>query len=262
MHVELPMFLALGLKMHPLTVQQTVALIEQRIRAEVFTQHVVVNTAKLVHAQRDPSLAAAINGCDIVNIDGMGVVWGMRRLGFRVPERVAGIDLFHHLLDMCQRQGFPIFLLGAREAVILEARDRLGARYPKLKVAGFHHGYFWDNEPMLVEKVRKSGAKLLFVAISSPLKERFIHQWGSSLGVLFVMGVGGTFDVVSGRVKRAPEWMQRSGLEWFYRVCQEPGRMWKRYMVTNTVFAWLVLRSLFSKRFRERGYLGLSSGFE
>ncbi|MCY1535776.1 N-acetylglucosaminyldiphosphoundecaprenol N-acetyl-beta-D-mannosaminyltransferase [compost metagenome] len=94
----------------------------------------------------------------------------------------------------------------------------------------------------MVEKVRKSGAQLLFVAITSPKKENFINRWKDQLGVNFVMGVGGTFDVVAGKVKRAPVWMQNCGLEWFYRVIQEPGRMWKRYLTTNSQFAWILLK--------------------
>ncbi|GGI98696.1 hypothetical protein GCM10007978_40640 [Shewanella hanedai] len=93
--------------------------------------------------------------------------------------------------------------------------------------------------------IRQSGAKLLFVAITSPKKENFINKWQDKLGVDFVMGVGGTFDVVAGKVKRAPLWMQKYGLEWLYRVIQEPGRMWKRYLVTNTKFAWLILKERF-----------------
>src|SRR5690606_14592871 len=120
---------------------------------------------------------------------------------------------------------------------------KVKALYPGLNVAGYHHGYFWDDEQAMVEKVRASGAQLLFVAITSPKKENFINRWRDQLGVTFVMGVGGTFDVVAGKVKRAPLWMQRWGLEWFYRVMQEPGRMWKHYLVTNSQFAWLLLKT-------------------
>ncbi|MNR41476.1 putative N-acetylmannosaminyltransferase [compost metagenome] len=115
--------------------------------------------------------------------------------------------------------------------------------YPHLKVAGHHHGYFWDDEAAIVEKIRASGAQLLFVAITSPKKENFINRWQDQLGVNFVMGVGGTFDVVAGKVKRAPKWMQDCGLEWFYRIIQEPKRMWKRYFITNSKFAWLLLKA-------------------
>jgi len=93
----------------------------------------------------------------------------------------------------------------------------------------------------VVEEIRKSGASLLFVAITSPRKENFINHWREQLGVYFVMGVGGTFDVMAGKVKRAPKWMQNAGLEWFYRVIQEPGRMWRRYLKTNSQFLWMLI---------------------
>ena len=238
---------------------QTVAAIEARIDTRTFTQHVVVNTAKLVYAQSDEELRAALEACHIINVDGMGVVWGMRVLGYGVPERVTGIDLFHQLLQMSARRDFPVFLLGARQEVVDQTRQCLEQRYPSLSISGHHHGYFWENEEAVVSAIRDSGAKLLFVAITSPDKERFINRWKDQLGVDFVMGVGGTFDVVAGRVKRAPVWMQKAGLEWFYRVLQEPRRMWKRYAVTNTIFAWMIFLGIFSQEFRERGFVTRSS---
>ena len=220
---------------------ETVQRIDDAVAVNRFTQHVVVNVAKIVNMQKDPQLAASVRECDIINIDGMGVVLGARILGHDVPERVAGIDLFHELLRMSARKGYSVYLLGARDDVVSEAARRVKTLYPDLKLAGYHHGYFWDDEEAMVNKVRASGAQLLFVAITSPKKENFINRWREQLGVTFVMGVGGTFDVVAGKVKRAPIWMQKSGLEWLFRVIQEPRRMWKRYLVTNSKFAWMLL---------------------
>lgn len=226
----------------------TVAWISKRIAAKTFTQHVVVNVSKLVHIQSDPELAASVRDCDIVNIDGMGVVWAARMLGHKVPERVAGVDLFGKLLEEAARHGFPVFLLGATDEIVEQVAARSVSRYTGLKVAGYHHGYFWDDERSVVEQIRASGARLLFVAITSPKKENFINRWKEELGVDFVMGVGGTFDVVAGKVKRAPVWMQNWGLEWLFRVFQEPKRMWKRYLVTNSRFAVMLGRALFAPR--------------
>lgn len=232
----------LGCPMDVGTMGETVGAIEEALENKRFTQHVVVNVAKLVNMRKDPQLAASVRECDIINIDGMGVVLGARMLGHDVPERVAGVDLFHELLSMSEQKGYSVFLLGARDEVVLETARRVQLQYPELKLAGYHHGYFWDDEEAMVERIRASGAQLLFVAITSPKKENFINKWRDRLGVTFVMGVGGTFDVVAGKVQRAPVWMQNSGLEWFYRVLQEPGRMWKRYLVTNSVFAFLLVR--------------------
>lgn len=143
---------------------------------------------------------------------------------------------------MSSECGYPVFLLGAEAEVMSEARRQVEKQFPGLVIAGHHHGYFWDDEESVVNQIRESGARLLFVAITSPKKENFINKWKDQLGVDFVMGVGGTFDVVAGEVKRAPAWMQKYGMEWLYRVIQEPQRMWKRYLVTNSQFAWLLVK--------------------
>ncbi|WP_274517876.1 WecB/TagA/CpsF family glycosyltransferase [Pseudomonas sp. GM49] len=221
---------------------ETVATICSSIHSGHFTQHVVINVAKLIHMRSDPQLNTSVRSCDIINIDGMGIVWGARFLGHKVPERVAGVDLFHELLAMSADNGFSVYLLGAENEVVSSTANRVQQLYPALKIAGYHHGYFWNDEKTVVEKIRESGAQLLFVAITSPKKENFINRWREELGIDFVMGVGGTFDVVAGKVKRAPLWMQRWGLEWFYRVIQEPKRMWKRYLLTNSKFAWLLIK--------------------
>lgn len=231
------------------TMEQTVKIIGDRIDARQFTQHVVVNVAKLVSMQTDSVLSSSVRACDIVNIDGMGVVWGARLLGYSVPERVAGVDLFECLLQMAAARGLPVFLLGATNEVVARTAAVVSAKYPRLQIAGYHHGYFWEVEESVVEMIRRSGAKLLFVAITSPKKESFINRWRDRLGVDFVMGVGGTFDVVAGKVRRAPQWMQRNGLEWAYRVGQEPRRMWKRYFVTNNRFAVMLFRARWDSTF-------------
>ena len=235
----------LGATMDSLTMSESVAHIEDKLIKGDFLQHVVVNVAKLVHMQTDSVLADSVKACDMVNIDGMGVVLGARFCGHKIAERVAGVDLFHNLLAMSAKRDFPVFLLGATEDVVAKTAEKVKTANPQLNIAGFHHGYFWDDEEAVVKMIKDSGAKLLFVAITSPKKENFINKWQDKLGVDFVMGVGGTFDVVAGKVKRAPVWMQNYGLEWLYRVIQEPGRMWKRYLVTNSKFAYLLLKERF-----------------
>ena len=227
---------------------ETVAFIADRIEKKDFLQHVVVNVAKLVNMQKDAELAESVKACDLINIDGMGVVLGARFMGHDIPERVAGVDLFHNLLDMSAEKGFPVFLLGAEEGIVTKTAEKVKELHKGINVVGYHHGYFWDDEEAVVEQIKASGARLLFVAITSPKKENFINKWQDQLGVDFVMGVGGTFDVVAGKVKRAPVWMQNYGLEWFYRVMQEPGRMWKRYAETNSKFAWLLLKEKFKSK--------------
>lgn len=243
----------LGSPMHSATMVETVDFIADRIEKKEFLQHVVVNVAKLVNMQKDAELAESVKACDLINIDGMGVVLGARFMGHDIPERVAGVDLFHNLLDMSAEKDFPVFLLGAEEAIVTKTAEKVKELHKGINVVGFHHGYFFngkegEDEEAVVAKIKASGARLLFVAITSPKKENFINKWQDQLGVDFVMGVGGTFDVVAGKVKRAPVWMQNYGLEWFYRVMQEPGRMWKRYAETNSKFAWLLLKEKFKSK--------------
>jgi len=229
--------------MHPLTMEETVNEIGRRLDDGEFVQHVVVNVAKVVKMQNDPILRESVISCDIINIDGAGVVIGGRFLGLDIPERVAGVDLFLQLLDMASKKKLPVYLLGAKQGIIEKTVSVLTEKFPELHIAGYHHGYFWEDEESVVTEIKNSGAKLLFVAITSPMKENFINRWKEALGVNFVMGVGGTFDVIAGKVKRAPAWMQNAGLEWLYRVIQEPRRMWKRYLVTNSNFAWMLLKA-------------------
>jgi N-acetylglucosaminyldiphosphoundecaprenol N-acetyl-beta-D-mannosaminyltransferase len=243
-----------GTEVHPWTMQETLGEIDRRLRTVPFTQHVVVNVAKIVTMQSDNSLKGAVSGCDIVNIDGAGVVFGGRLLGHEIPERVAGIDLFRELLGVSQESGRSVFFLGAKPEILEQAVQCVRHDFPQLEIAGYHHGYFWEDEKSVVDEIRRSGAELLFVGISSPMKEKFINAWRDELGVKFAMGVGGTFDVVAGKVRRAPKWMQQIGLEWLFRVIQEPRRMFMRYLTTNSKFAWMLLKELVARPFnRSKG---------
>ena len=236
----------LGASIHPFTVADTLAAIESAIRDRRRLVHCVVNVAKLVSMRQDTVLREAVQSADLVNADGMGVVWGANLCGHRLPERVAGIDLMEALFGMCEAGGFSVYLLGARQEVLDEALRRLGERHPGLRIAGAREGYFSvDEEDGIVDAIAASGADCLFVGMSSPRKEMFNHRHGAAIGVPVVMGVGGGIDILAGLTRRAPVWMQRCGLEWLYRVLQEPGRLWRRYLVTNTVFAGLLLAELF-----------------
>lgn len=227
-----------------LDMNQTVRLIDKNIRENIPTHHVVVNAAKLVNMRRDARLRESVLNCDIINADGQSVVWAARFLGKPLTERVAGIDLMNRLIELARERKYKIYLLGAREEIVSRVAENFGAEI----VAGFRNGYFTDAEAETVaDEIAESGAQMLFVAMSSPKKEIFLNRYKDALKVPFIMGVGGAFDVVAGKTKRAPVWMQKSGLEWFYRVVQEPRRMWKRYLTTNTIFIYLVLKEKISQ---------------
>lgn len=203
-----------------------------------------VNVAKLVDMRHDGQLLADTESADLVCADGMGVVWGARLLGLVIPERVTGIDLMQEVLAACAAEGLRPYLLGAEAAVVDEVVCRLRRRYPALDLAGWHHGYFsGGDEAALVAGIRDSRPDCLIVALGVPKQEHFLARHHAALQVPFVMAVGGAFDVLAGRRRRAPLWMQRCGLEWFGRLVQEPRRLGRRYLVTNTVFAGLLLRA-------------------
>jgi N-acetylglucosaminyldiphosphoundecaprenol N-acetyl-beta-D-mannosaminyltransferase len=240
----------IGCPVDILTMAETVELARTAMRARAGVQHVALNVAKLVNMRGDPVLSADVAQSDIVGIDGMGIVLGARMLGFSVPERVAGIDLFFNLMAVCAEEGFRPYLLGAAKSVVEKAAAELAAKRPKLSFAGVQDGYFTPKqENDVVRAIAESGADCLFIGMPTPRKERFLAAHRHALGVPFIMGVGGSFDVVAGKVNRAPSKVQAYGLEWLYRVYQEPRRMWWRYAKTNTAFAALLLMEVCKRIF-------------
>ena len=239
----------LGFRVQPLDMGAAVAACLEAIDQRRPVSIGVLNAAKIVHTRRDPTLKAALQGCDLLLADGQSVVWAGRLLGVPLPERIAGIDLFLELLAAAERRGDRVFLLGARSDVLDRVRAHLHRDFPGLILAGARDGYFSeDAEPAVAAEIRRSAADMLFVAMSSPKKERFLARWQSTMQVPVCHGVGGSFDIVAGKTKRAPRVWQRLGLEWLYRLLQEPGRLWKRYLITNTVFTGLVLREVITRR--------------
>jgi N-acetylglucosaminyldiphosphoundecaprenol N-acetyl-beta-D-mannosaminyltransferase len=205
----------------------------------------MLNAAKFVSMRRDHRLARAVTGCGMVLADGQSVVWASRLLGASLPERVAGIDLFTELLSESARQSFRVYFLGARKDVLARMLAEVRRRHPGLTVAGARDGYFRaEEEREVAAEIRRAGAHLVFLGMTSPKKELFVSRWGRATGANVVHGVGGSFDVLAGATRRAPGWCQAYGLEWLYRVMQEPGRLGRRYLTTNTAFIALVAREL------------------
>ena len=239
----------MGCPIDRLTMEETIIIIEHYIKDRRMCQHVVVNAAKIVDLRQDPHLRDIIVACDIINADGMPIVWASRILGNPLPCRVAGVDLFQELVRVCAQKGYRPFFFGAREEVVKKVVEVFTKRYHNLVIAGYRNGYYSeDQEAAIAEQIRNSNADMLFVGFSSPQKEKFLNTWMPAMQVPFCMGVGGSFDIVAGRTKRAPTWMQNTGLEWLYRLVQEPGRMWKRYATTNPVFIWMVLSEFLKQK--------------
>ncbi len=235
------------------TMQETIERIDRSIAEKRIIHHVVVNAAKIVNAQKNLELRNSIINCDIINADGQAVIWASRFLNKRLPERVAGIDLMESLVELCSRRKYRIFFFGAKEEVVRKVVESYEKRYGDDIIAGYRNGYYdKTDEPIIAKQIADSKANVLFVAISSPRKEIFLNTYKNIIKTSFIMGVGGSFDVVAGIVKRAPMWMQKMGLEWFYRLIQEPGRMWKRYLYGNTKFIYLVGKEKVRQLFRSK----------
>jgi N-acetylglucosaminyldiphosphoundecaprenol N-acetyl-beta-D-mannosaminyltransferase len=245
--------LIMGCSIDCLDMDETLAHIAQFVKKGTPRQHVVVNVAKIVEMRNDPELREIVSSCDLINADGMPLVWASRFLGNPLPCRVAGVDLFQNLVKLCEEKGYRPFFLGARECVVKKVVDKFKESYPQLEVAGYRNGYYsQDEESGIADIIRDSKADMLFVGFSSPMKEKFLKRWMPAMQVPFSMGVGGSFDIIAGMTKRAPLWMQQCGMEWFYRILQEPRRMWKRYAKTNPVFVWLVVREFFRLKAQRR----------
>jgi len=230
------------------SMHQTLERIENSIIQNEKLHHVVVNAGKIVAMQTDSKLRKSVNSCDLINADGQAVVWASRVLGQPLKERVAGIDLMENLVALAHKKNYKVFFFGAKEDVVSKVVQKYSSQYSKTIIAGYRNGYFTKEEEQdIVKQISASGANILFVAISSPTKENFLYDNKEALkSVNFIMGVGGSFDVVSGKIKRAPLWMQNLGMEWFYRFAQEPKRMWKRYLIGNIKFIWMVFKARLS----------------
>lgn len=239
----------LGIDVDRLDMEDTLARIDDFIESDTPHRHVVVNASKLVMIQGDERLAGAVQSCDLVNADGQSVVWASRLTGTPLPCRVTGIDLMTELLRRSCVKGYRVYFLGAREETVARLVVRCEGEFSGLKIAGWHSGYFdAAEEQQLISDIRAVRPHILFVAMGSPLQEFWLYENCQDLGVPFCMGVGGTFDVLAGNLRRAPLWMQANGLEWLFRLLQEPTRMWRRYLKTNVVFSWLVWRDLVRRR--------------
>ncbi len=227
----------LGIAVSSFTMEDLLGVIDVSIASRQHLLLGVVNAAKIVNARKDAGLMQSLKQTDLILADGISVVWLSRLLGTPLPQRLAGIDIMYRILERASERRYRVYFLGAKADVVQRVVEITAKQYPGVIIAGWRDGYFIDSETEAVaQDVRRSRASILLVAMPSPRKENFLAKWYGLMDVPVCHGVGGSFDVMAGVTRRAPNWMQNCGLEWFYRLIQEPRRMWKRYLVTNTLF--------------------------
>ena len=194
------------------------------------SHYVVTPNPEIVEACRENGAArAAVNGADLVLPDGIGIIKGAAMLGTPLKEKTPGIEFAAHMMERMAGEGMSLYLLGAKPGIAEQAAEKLSARYPGLKIAGTHDGYFKEDGPV-VEDIRQSGADCVFVCLGAPKQEFWMAKNGPATGARLLCGLGGSLDVFAGTVERAPKFFCDHGLEWFYRLCKEPkriGRMMK-----------------------------------
>lgn len=241
-----------GIRIDSLGMAETILAIEEAVTLGRPVAHLGANAANLVAAQDDDAYRADLLAADLVTADGQSVVWGARLYGIAIPHRVTGIDLMESLLSVARARGWGVYLLGATASVVATLADRIERQ--GIRVCGYRDGYFPRSEAdAIAAAVKASGATLLFVGMPSPDKEGFIIHAARPAGVPVSVGVGGSFDVLAGDLRRAPLLLQRVGLEWFFRLLQEPRRLFRRYAVTNVRFAILLASGAARRRPRLGG---------
>lgn len=224
------------------TLKRMEAFVQQgRATGRTF-QVVTVNADFVVKARQDPELRYLLQNADLATADGMPVVWGARLLGGHIEERVAGADLVPRFAARAAQKGYSIYLLGAAPGVAARAAHILQERHPTLRIAGFYSPPYrpvLEMDESIPEKIRAARPDVLLIAFGNPKQEKWMGMYAHQLGVPLMMGVGGTLDFITGTTRRAPLWMQKNGLEWLYRLIQEPGRLWRRYAVDLGAFTFL-----------------------
>ena len=231
----------IGLPLDVVSLEDVVRTAGEAIGRKGCLTHCSLNALKVVQARRDADLRVLLGRFDLVTADGMSVVWGMGLLRRRLAGRVAGVELMDRLLREGARRGWSFFFLGGHPEIAECLVRRVESLFPGVRISGVRHGYYpAQEEKDVVQAIAGTRPDVLFVGMPSPRKERFLIENRAELNVPFSMGVGGGLDLLAGRTRRAPVWMRASGLEWSYRVLQEPRRLAGRYLLTNIRFAALL----------------------
>ncbi|MHC1717114.1 MAG: WecB/TagA/CpsF family glycosyltransferase [Acidaminococcaceae bacterium] len=234
----------LGVPIHPYTMAGAVEKILERISQNQKTFVVTANAEIIMMGQSDTEYMKILNKAALVLPDGAGTVWAGRKLGYEVPERVAGYDLFLNLMTEAAKKNLKVFFFGAAPGVAEEAKEKCEILYPGVSIVGRRDGYFKEEENLaIVEEINNSGANLLFVALGAPKQEKWLSKHHDILKPTLLMGIGGSFDVVAGKMERAPKWMQDASLEWLFRLYKQPSRFGRMLVLPKFVIKVLRIKS-------------------
>lgn len=249
-NIKYPVVNLFGIPVLAVSMPQVMQMVHQSILDKTRLDIGVINAAKVVNMNRNPELKTAVLSSDVIFADGAAVVWASRLLRTALPERIAGIDLMWEMYKQGDKEKYRIFCFGATEEVNEKVATIIRNEFPNVNLVGRRNGYYKDeDEEAIAQQIADTQANILLVAMTSPKKEKFMEKWGDKMGVHVIHGVGGSFDVMSGKVKRAPALWQKMGMEWLYRVLQEPRRLWKRYFITNSLFLMLLGRTMLKQIF-------------
>lgn len=225
-------------------------------------QVVVANVYSVVLSKKNKEFAGICNNADLVLPDGLPIVWASKLLRPKIPQRVAGPDFMGEFCGICAQKGYSIFLLGGRGDYLNALAENLKKAHPQLQISGTYSPPFgeWDENEnkKIITMINNSHADVLWVGVSTPKQDIWINNHKKGLKVKVAFGVGAAFDFHSGRIKRAPLWMQKFCLEWFYRFMSEPRRMWSKYFPSNFIFILIIMRDIIKKLFSKRKISNLS----
>lgn len=242
-------FRVFGLNYDDITLDEAAKKMEAFIQDGKPSMIFTTGAEPIVKSSWNKDLKQIYLDADLLTVDSYVVYFACRMIRKPIREPVSAVNLMFRFLERTIDKKYRLFFLGARDQILNEAMNNLQNRFPGINIVGWHHGYFnFDQDSEIVNKIIQAKPDVLFVAMSTPLKESFISKNIKKINVPVAIGVGGSIDVASGLCQLAPRWMSRIGLEWFYRFIQEPRRLWKRYIITNFVFIWLVIKELFRKR--------------